>query len=151
MLPVWPGSTRRVQSPAVVQPHVTCTLLTWSVAPPTFVNTYVYLTNSPLFTLPKSYIGVANCIFGPETPTAAATTAPVPTPAVAVSNGGTDVATLGTAVTTALLRLVVVSLPLRPLPALTAYSTAATTTTAPPIQSVRPFVPPVVLCTGAAA
>src|SRR5512137_1559290 len=148
MLPVCPGSTRRVHSPAVVQPQVTCTLLTWSVAPPTLVNTYVYLTNSPLFTLPKSYIGVANCIFGPETPIAPATTAPVPTPAVAVSNGGTDVATLGAAATTPLVRLAVVSPPLRPLPALTAYRTAATTTTAPPIQSARPFVPPVELCTG---
>src|SRR5512139_904355 len=116
MLPVWPGSTRRVHSPAVVQPQVTCTLLTWSVAPPTLVNTYVYLTNSPLFTLPKSYVGVANCIFGPDTPAAAATTAPVPTPAGADSNGGTDVATLETAAPTALLRLAVVSPPLRQLP-----------------------------------
>src|SRR5512137_341408 len=136
MLPVWPGSTRRVHSPAVVQPQVTCTLLTWSVAPPTFVNTYVYLTNSPLFTLPKSYIGVANCIFGPETPTAAAATAPVSTPAVAVSNGGaevTAVTVVGAAVATAVVALTVTSSPFRPLPALTAYSTAATATTAPPI------------------
>ena len=47
MLPVLPGSTCFVHSPAVVQPHCGCTLLMTSNASPVFVNTEVYLTGSP--------------------------------------------------------------------------------------------------------
>jgi hypothetical protein len=100
------------------------------------------LTASPLFTLPKSYIGVANCIFGPEGPTAEATAA------VAESNAGAGAEVAKGAEFVTLPEAISAFRP--PLLLLTAYNIAATTTTAPPIKSVRPFVPPFAICTGAA-
>ena len=75
MLPVLPDSTYRDHSPAVVQPHDACTLLISSMELPTLVKTYVYLTTAPPLIWPKSYSGVANCIFGPDTREAEATPA----------------------------------------------------------------------------
>ena len=58
-------------------------MFTWSIAPPTLVKIYVYLTTTPPLTWPKSYTGVAKTIFGPAIPTAEAT------PTVAESSDGT--------------------------------------------------------------
>src|SRR5450759_330698 len=129
MLPVLPGSTCLVHSPAVVQPQEVCTAVTSSIRAPTLVNTYVYLTTSPPLIWPKSYTGVAKRIFGPETPTAE-----VPS-AIAESNDGAGAEVIEFAALPAAIS------PLRsPLP-LTAYTTAAITTTATPIQRARRFVP----------
>src|SRR5437870_8509466 len=68
MAPVLPGSTWRLHSPAVVQPHEGWTLVRMSNSSPVLVKMNVYLTGSPDLTLPKSYTGVWNWILGPIAP-----------------------------------------------------------------------------------
>src|SRR5439155_4985178 len=68
MAPVLPGSTWRLHSPAVVQPHEGWTLVKMSNSSPVLVKMNVYLTGSPDLTLPKSYTGVWNWILGPIAP-----------------------------------------------------------------------------------
>src|SRR6266446_4873256 len=71
MVPVFPGSTWRDHSPAVVQPQEGCTLVRMSNSSPVLVKIKVYFTGSPDLTFPKSYTGVANTIFGPVAAVAA--------------------------------------------------------------------------------
>src|SRR5438045_72717 len=72
MLPVFPGSTFLVHSPAVVQPQPGRTLLISSVSQPMLVKIKVCLMGSPDLALPKSYVGVSNATFAPVTPGVAA-------------------------------------------------------------------------------
>src|SRR6185436_1177107 len=66
MAPVLPGSTRRSQLPAVVQPHPGRTSVISSVAVPVLVNTKACLTTTPALVLPKSNTVASNSILGPE-------------------------------------------------------------------------------------
>ena len=60
MVPVWPGSTRLVQSPAIVQPQCGTTLLISRVWVPILVKMNVYLAGALAVTLPRLGVVVAN-------------------------------------------------------------------------------------------
>src|ERR1041385_5065364 len=64
MTPVFPGSTRRVQFSASVQPHSGWTERSSSVAAPSLVKTNSHFALPLAMTLPKSCTSSANRIFG---------------------------------------------------------------------------------------
>src|SRR5438445_11645589 len=87
IVPVLPGSTWRVHSPAVVQPHEGWTLVKNRVSVPVLVKIKVYFTGSPALTFPKSYTGVSNWILEPPTGCGAAGAGVAAAGAIAVAVG----------------------------------------------------------------